>query len=1163
MIGQTISHFDIVEELGSGGMGVVYKGRDVRLHRNVALKFLSTALSGNSAARSRFLQEARAAAALEHVNVCSIFEIGSTGDETPFIVMGFCDGSSLRDLLASRRLAFREAASFARQIASGLAHAHRMGIVHRDLKPANIMITRSGVVKIVDFGIANIRDVTKTLEEEEPAFGTPAYMAPEQLRGEPSDHRSDIWSFGVLVYEMLAGRNPFQGNYDQASTYSVLNVDPPPLRSERRDIPPGWEAVVLKCLEKDPAQRFETFDAILDALPPVKAPDLADASGTPFRGYLPQAGGRVYVGRARVEQRLKERLSGGNGTTTLVFGESGIGKTQLVSRVVADKVTEGGHALWGACLFDEGALPYHPFVSALKRGFPGEADVSAAIEALAIKNGVDIGGRRAQLRAFLAASEDSGQVLNREQLWNTMLFVYRLLSDRDRPLYIVVDDLQWADPATVALFCYLARSIDEASIHLIGLYRPDPSAHRERASWERLVESLRQLRIDGIAEQMDLQRFSREESDMLLERMFGGDPVDEDLKAHVYEQSEGLPLFISESLNLLRLERRIKQVKGVWRLPRPSRRTTIVSGRIQEVILKRLAVLDELDRELLEVAAVEGELFTSEPLETCLEWPRIKVLKRLQHIEKKHQLVMHEPGGYRFDHTMIRQVLYDGLLPELREEYHRLIAETLRAKHGADDDHAAVIAQHLIASRQETEAVPFLLRAANRTRSVYASEQALDLYEKLDRIRNEHLHSDRALNMTVAKGLGDVRYALGDIHLAVEHFKAWLDLAKSEADRKSEVDARRKLAESLRVTGHLDEALEHSEQALELARASGSPDDCMRALQTGAEVWASRGAYLKSVEYAGEALELAEAHDDPANRSVSESILGFAYWHMGSLRRSEEYFSRALQTQRSIGDRLGMATTLNYLALSLWKLGRFEEALRCARESVAIKKRISLLRAVPGSMNIIGDVYRDAFALDEAVRVHEESLALATSHDNKGGMCDNLRDLGADHLEKGDVAAAESFMQRALKLAESSGIKWYQTRASIGLAQVFLQSGDPDKAQRYAEQGLSLAEEIEARELLVEAKWTQALVFKEDHERRRRLLEEVLAEADDLELETVAWRIRIDLAEACGEGGLKEEEQRLRDEAESIVKRIGEMMSNVGFRDTFLGSEQVRRIRQG
>lgn len=1142
-------------------MGVVYKGLDTRLRRHVALKFLSRSLADQTTARTRFLREARAAAALEHVNVCSIFEIGDAESHAPFIVMGFCDGRSLREILSDGPLSVQVIISVARQIASGLAHAHRSGVVHRDLKPGNVMITRDDVVKIVDFGIANVRDSTTGHVENE-RLGTAAYMSPEQLHSDPVDQRTDIFSFGVVLYEMVAGSNPFLAEYDQATIYNVLHLDPPPLRNSRTDVPPELESLVRACLEKDPARRCPSFEAVLRDLPPA-TPGASTTAQARFEGYLPKIGGRAYVGRASESETLAKRLASPGGTTTLVFGESGIGKTQFVSRVVAQRVLDGGRALWGRCLFNEGALPYHPFVTALKRGFPAGSDPAAEIETLAIQAGIDFRGRSAQLRAFLSVSDDSDEVMNREQLWHTMLLTYRVLSGADRPLYLVVDDLQWGDPATLALFCYLARSADQSSIHLIGIYRLDASSGRGGVPHEVLAESLRQLRIDGLADQLALERFDRGDADALVNAMLEGDEVADDLKTYLFDLSEGLPLFLAESLSLLRFEGRIKKVSGIWRLPPSTVRKASVPDRIQDIILQRLDALSEEDRELLEVAAIEGEVFRSEPLEAGLGWPRIKVLKRLQAIEKKFQLIEHEPSGYRFDHAMIRQVLYDGILPELRAEYHRIIASELEVSHGQDDDYASVIALHLVASDQELSAVPYLLRAGDRARAVHASEQALQVYEELDRIRHRRMPDDESVGMAVSRGLGDVRYALGDVQSATEHYGLYLELARSSGNLRAELEARRKLGECLRVIGRLEEALDMIERTLTIAESAGARDEAVKILHTFAEVCASRGQYTESAEFAARALQMAEESGDRANMSVAESILGFAYWHMGAFRDSQSHFSKALDTQREIGNRLGMATTLNFLALALWKLGRFEEAIRAAEESVAIKRRTSLFRAVPGSLNIIGDVYRDVFALDAAIRIHEESLSQATVHDNKGGMCDNLRDLGADYLEKGDGPKAEQFMRRALALARSSGIKWYETRALIGLAEALAVTGESPEAHRHAVRGLELAEEIQARELLIEAKWKMALVDREDTAESRRLLEEALEGADQLELKPVAWRIRSDLADLYLEEGLGDAGERLRSEANEIVGGIADQISDNELRNGFLASGPVRRIRSG
>ncbi len=227
MIGTTISHYRIIEQLGQGGMGIVYKAEDTRLHRLVALKFLPPQMSGNEDAKQRFMQEARAASALDHANICSIFDIGEApvpGSDTKqlFIVMAFYDGQTLKYRLQDGALPVAECVDIGSQLASGLQRAHAAGIVHRDMKPANIMVTDHGEVKILDFGVAKLAGGLE-LTQTGSTLGTAAYMSPEQARNEAVDHRTDLWSLGIILYEMMTGRRPFEGDYDAAIAYAILN----------------------------------------------------------------------------------------------------------------------------------------------------------------------------------------------------------------------------------------------------------------------------------------------------------------------------------------------------------------------------------------------------------------------------------------------------------------------------------------------------------------------------------------------------------------------------------------------------------------------------------------------------------------------------------------------------------------------------------------------------------------------------------------------------------------------------------------------------------------------------------------------------------------------------------------------------------------------------
>ncbi len=264
MIGRTVSHYEILEKLGQGGMGVVYKAEDIKLKRTVALKFLPSQALGTDEEKARFIHEAQAAAALSHANICTIHEIEEHEGQS-FIVMECIEGESLKAVIQRGPLKLDSAIDIAIQVAEGLREAHEKGIVHRDIKPANIMITPRGQVKIMDFGLAKARGQT-VLTKADTTLGTFAYMSPEQARGDDVDRRADIWSLGVVIYEMITGQRPFRGDYEQAMVYSILNEEPEPVTGLRSGVPMELERIAAKCLRKDPGQRYQGMADIITDL---------------------------------------------------------------------------------------------------------------------------------------------------------------------------------------------------------------------------------------------------------------------------------------------------------------------------------------------------------------------------------------------------------------------------------------------------------------------------------------------------------------------------------------------------------------------------------------------------------------------------------------------------------------------------------------------------------------------------------------------------------------------------------------------------------------------------------------------------------------------------------------------------------------------------------
>jgi non-specific serine/threonine protein kinase len=263
--------YRVVERVGGGGMGVVYKAIDSRLGRPVAIKLLTRRLIGNEVAKQRFLQEARAASAIDHPNICTIHDIEETADGELCLVMAYYEGQTLAERIATLgTIPTDQALDLQRQLLTGLARAHEAGIVHRDIKPGNLMITRHRELKILDFGLAKLAgalDLTQTGM----VHGTAAYMSPEQARGQPADHRSDLWSAGVVLYEMLVGRPPFAGDNAPTILYSIVHEEPEPLSALRDDVPPELDDLLAVALAKEPERRYQTarsFLADLEGPPP-------------------------------------------------------------------------------------------------------------------------------------------------------------------------------------------------------------------------------------------------------------------------------------------------------------------------------------------------------------------------------------------------------------------------------------------------------------------------------------------------------------------------------------------------------------------------------------------------------------------------------------------------------------------------------------------------------------------------------------------------------------------------------------------------------------------------------------------------------------------------------------------------------------------------------
>lgn len=385
MIGTTVTHYEILEQLGAGGMGVVYRARDRKLDRVVALKFLVPELLRVREAEGRFLHEAKAASALDHPNICTIHGIEESEDGRLFISMACYSGETVERRLARGPLAVEEAVEIVVQAAQGLARAHQLGIVHRDLKPSNLFVTEDGLVKVLDFGIAKLADQTRVTRPGT-VLGTLHYMSPEQVRAEEVDRRTDVWSLGVVLYEMLAGHRPFAGESPAAVLRAILDDEEPvPLGQCRPGVPGILRAAVGRCLRKDPTDRYPDVETLLvDLRPfvPAEGPlrvghrevDLhrrSDAMGVrPYPGLasFSEEDAEYFHGREAQVEALWRRLR--DGRLLAVSGPSGVGKTSFLRAGLIPARPTG----WAVLTITPGAAPHLSLRATLVRELAGDTE---------------------------------------------------------------------------------------------------------------------------------------------------------------------------------------------------------------------------------------------------------------------------------------------------------------------------------------------------------------------------------------------------------------------------------------------------------------------------------------------------------------------------------------------------------------------------------------------------------------------------------------------------------------------------------------------------------------------------------------------------------------------------------------------------------------------
>ena len=775
------------------------------------------------------------------------------------------------------------------------------------------------------------------------------------------------------------------------------------------------------------------------------------------------------IGRNEELSRLKQALEKtieGEGSTLFIAGEAGVGKTRLVDEFIKQAETKGVFVIKGGCMA-EALMPFFPFkemtekimnkevkdkkiIKGLKNAWPnilGFIPVVGPIMAVGTSFGVAYSDQK---------KEAEDLKFRRERMFDSYLDIIQLWSQKN-PVLMILDDLQWADPSSLALLHYLSRNTTKDKVLIVGIYRPEDVVDIRDGEPHQLEVAMQNMNREDLYKSIQLQRMDVSHTKEIIESTLGVESIDQDIVDRIYDETEGNPFFIIEVLKLLVEDEAIVQDKdGSWVGTLDIKEMNIPS-KVYDVVKRRLSRLMKEQRDILECASVIGEEFQSDILCKGMDTSKFILLKNLNEIEKTHQLVHYLKDKYRFDHTKVKEVLYNGIGEELRKEYHRIVADTLAALHKDEmDGDVSEIAYHYYEAGDE-KAVQYLIKAGDRAKEKYANEEAIRFYNNSLEMM---VANDDKVN--ILEKVADIQKLIGDYDKAIDNYEKACELAQ---DNDVKARMKRKAGITCSYGGEYEKSLETLEQAKEFVD-NKSLEYC-RIICSEGNHHIMKGENEKAGQKFDEAIKIFDNRADNTEIGNVYRVMGNLSYFSSEYEQALEYYGKSLKLMEINDDKKGIASAYNGIASAYRVMGNLKKALVFYERGLEISEKLGDKRTIGIFYNNIGNMYDDWGDLEKSLEFHQASLGIKMKIGDKQGVAMALTNIGIIYHYKGDLEKALGYMEQGLEIRNQIDDTVNIGISLLNIGEIYYDKGELDKAMDFYNKSIEVAERTENKELAV------------------------------------------------------------------------------------------------